>query len=276
MLAGFIRKHDVAVTDKPLLHFRRGGHSHRLDTFETLGGYARQVGRFARALRSAVLDSKHDHARARSSLESLRLWAALNLYLVRYCLSRPMRSMTWHYVSRSMPLIDRLMAHCSVRTSPAMSRLRARARALPPRSRVVIFGAGKHTRRALRAIHLAISGRSAIVGVCDDAADHCAPIANLPIITPQRMAELRPDLVLVSSDAYERSLARRAFDTAPAGTAVWCIYDLSLEAPADASTRCSIDAMNPDMVSMASPNSNDTSVDELALSASTNSSRCRR
>jgi hypothetical protein len=241
VLAKVFAAHEVAVTHEPLLLFRRGGHSHRIDAYGTLRQYLGEVWRFGRAMSKVVASKAFDP----------RLRMVLVNYLARFVFSAPMLRMTWHYFSRSWPALDRLRSYWLMHWTPAFVRLRTRARALAPGSQVVIFGAGKHTQRMLRAIRLALGSQTRIIGVCDDAAIDGGCLHDVPIISPDDLAALRPDLILVSSDTYESLLASRAAQVAPMQAAIWCIYDMANERAASAS-RDSIEARNRSMTSMLS------------------------
>jgi hypothetical protein len=122
---------------------------------------------------------------------------------------------------------------------------------------VVVFGAGKHTRRCWRAIRIALK-KHQIVAICDDAS-RCDSIAGLEILTPAEAAAFEPDIVVVSSDAYEAALSRRAHQ-AFCDVPVWCIYDTTLETSVESRSACCTASMNP-------ANSSDTSSNELVEAA---------
>jgi hypothetical protein len=245
-LAAFVKNNGLAVSHEPLLLFRRGGLSHRVDMHESLPSYLRQIWRLARNLDRAMAGPDQ------TPVQRLRLRWACWLFLMRYLLSPPMRRMTWHYLSQSTPILGWVHMRWLALSNPAFAKLRRRARRLPQNSRVVLFGAGKHTRRCLHAIRRAMGKRTRLVAICDDAADRCAPIAALPVIAPQDLGRLRPDLLIVSSDTYESALYRRAVSIAPCGVRVWCIYDAALETKANERSACATEAMNASISSSAS------------------------
>jgi len=245
-LADVVRRHQVAIANEPLLLFRRGGYSHRLDVYGSLGGLLAQMRRFAGSLRSATTQADQ------TAWERLRLRAARYGYLVRFFMSQPMRRMTLHYVRAAMPVLRWLSAHWSARRHPAFARLRCRARQLPRGSRVVLFGAGKHTRRCFDAIRIALGRQASIVAIVDDAADRCAVIGGIQPIHALLLRSVRADVVLISSDAYEETLCRRAKSNAPITAPIWCIYDRTLEAIPDERSMRSTDEVNSSISSSAS------------------------
>ena len=103
---------------------------------------------------------------------------------------------------------------------------------MPADGRISLDGAGKHTQRRIDELRRSIQPRARIIAICDDRAPHCLPVAGLPIIASVELRELRPDVVLVSSDTYEAALFRRAVSVAPADCGVWCLYDTALETSA--------------------------------------------
>jgi glycosyltransferase involved in cell wall biosynthesis len=230
-LADVVRQSDLAMTHEPLLRFRYGGWSHRLDVYGSLAAYLRH----ARGLMSGLRRSSRDSSD--SFIDRLRLRFARAGFLARYFASPPMRRMSWHYVSNAVPLLRRIEAWWASRSSPPLAALRRRARRLPVGSSVVLFGAGKHTRRRLDAIRIAL-GRVRITAIADDAASTApaTPIDGIPVVAPGELARLRPTIVLVSSDTYEAAMCRRAEACVPNETAVWTLYDTTLERGSRAST----------------------------------------
>lgn len=230
-LADVVRSNDLAVTHEPLLRFRYGGWSHRLDVYGSLRGYVRHVRTLMAALRRASLAPEFTIA------ERAQLKFARTRFLLRYLLSPPMRRMTWHYVSNAVPALRSLEAWWASRTSEPLAALRRRASRLPRGSSAILFGAGKHTRRRLDALRMAL-GRVRVVAIADDAATNgpIAPISGIPVIAPQEIAGRRPAVVLVSSDTYEAAMCRRAESVTPPTAQVWTIYDRTLERGSAAST----------------------------------------
>jgi len=130
-----------------------------------------------------------------------------------------------------MPAFNWLRSRISLRTDPNLRRLQHRLPRLPPGARIVLFGAGKHTHRRLQDLRrAALSAGARIVAACDDHPQACEPLNDLPIISSQQLRDSPCDVLLVSSDTYEAAMSRRAQVIAPAGAAVWCIYDVALEA----------------------------------------------
>lgn len=236
-LAHVVREHDLAVTHEPLLLFRRGGLSHRIDVYRSLRGYLRHTRRFAASLRRATC------LPGASPIDRLSVLTARWWYLARYFLGRPMRLVTWHYLSGAIPGVMAAASWWASMTDPVMRNLRRRLRALPKGGRVAIFGAGKHTRRRLEAMKLAAGRGASFVGVIDDLAASASPIDGLPIVPPEMAGTLRPDVILVSSDTFEAGMIERARQIAPPGIAVWCIYDTALETASPRRSEASTPAM---------------------------------
>ncbi len=76
--------------------------------------------------------------------------------------------------------------------------------------RIAIFPAGQHTRRLLP--FLRETGRYEIVALLDEAAGEGAEIDGIPILPPDRLTQLHPDAVVVSSDSIEEKLYRQFVD----------------------------------------------------------------
>jgi glycosyltransferase involved in cell wall biosynthesis len=244
-LASVLKSCGAVMTEEPLLHFRRGGLSHRVDIYRGLPAYLTQIVRFASGLKRATHVAE-EPLRHRVRLALARWW-----FLVRYMLTPAMRRMTWHYVSSSAPSLNAIRTWWTVKSSAPIRRLARRVRSLPDGQRIVLVGAGKHSRRNLAVICGALGRRAAVVGLCDDAATKGDTFLGLPIVTPAELSSLRPTLLLVSSDTYEAQLMQRARAIAPAGVAVWAIYDPTLEATAS-SSEASTSARNEVMASIAS------------------------
>ena len=243
-LANVLARHGLAITHEPLLLFRRGGYSHRLEVYGSLRGLLAQIRRFARSLRSATSVPNQ------KMLERLRLAAARCSYLLRFLLSPPMRRMMLHYLSAALPKLRWMTAHWSAKNHPAFARLRRRARALPRDSRIVLFGAGRHTYKGCFDM-IRIAGTGLIITAFAMMRGRCPPIgAHTP--HPAHIQSLNPDVVLVSSDAYEAALCQRAMSVVPRDSAIWCIYDLELEAVANDRSDRSTEAMNSSIDSSAS------------------------
>ena len=222
-LAELLKRRSIVMTPEPLLLFRRGGASHRVDLHNSLRQSLTQVWLFTERIRGAV--SHADDTLAWRMRVRFALWR----FLARFLLGPPLWRMFLHHLMRTAPGVARMHAAWSLRTNPAFKRLKNRAEALPPGSRVVILGAGKHTRRCFGVIASALGHHAVIAGICDDAADRREPVGGFAITPADEIANLSPDLLLISSDTYESALARRALQIAPPGIPVWCIYDRSLE-----------------------------------------------
>lgn len=103
--------------------------------------------------------------------------------------------------------------------------------------RIVLYGAGAHTRTLCDGLQLGQSGGLPVVGIIDDAAappgaagGRGASIAGLPVVHPDRaLDDLAPDAIVLSSDRHEVELAKSAQRFGCAGMAVRAIYDVSLE-----------------------------------------------
>lgn len=248
-LADFIRCHGIAHAREPLLLFRRGGVSHDFGRYGSLREYRRQVAQMNRLMKQAVRIPEA------SLIERLQVDHARRIFMTRWLISRDTRRMTRHYLGRSLPLAATLTRPWRVGFDPALRRLRRRLSTEPDGCRIVLFGAGKHTRRRLNDLHRAVRGCGVIVAACDDHTSKREPIAGLPIVSPQELVTLDPDLIVVSSDTYEESMYARARAIAPRTAAVWCLYDRSLEisecmaGPIGEST----DAMNATISSRVSP-----------------------
>ncbi len=249
-LASVIRRHPVVWVDETLLHFRRGGFSHRLGVYGTLWGLLRQCGQFARLLAS---ETRVPDA---TFVERQRIRRARWDFILRYLTSPPMQRMFWHEVVEGLPVLERLRASCWVATRTPFRRLRRRSTRWRRGSRVVLFGAGKHTERNLGVIRKALGGRGTVVGMVDDEARGAREIDGLPVRSPAELTTFDPDLVLVSSDTYERQLFHRATECVPDGVPVWVIYDVEIEATRD----CSMDSM-PSRNSLMSPSETPESPD---------------
>ncbi len=243
-LARFLRKHDMAMTHEPLVLFRRGGISHNLGRYGTLPKYLRQLRMYRRQMKIAATPTDC------SLRDRMALARARSASFMRWMLSRDMRRMTATYIRIATPWLDSPRAWLAAQFDPALRRLRSRlAHASTSATTIVLFGAGKHTRQRWRVLQRAAGERSRIIACCDDRASECPPIDGLCIVSPDALAELKPDVLLVSSDTYERAMYHRARSIVPRGTAVWSLYDASLDASDGAST----DSMNAATSESASP-----------------------
>ncbi len=86
--------------------------------------------------------------------------------------------------------------------------------------RVAIYGVGRHTRRSAGIFHRDLP----IVGLIDD--EPPGPrLFGLPIVTPDRaLRELKPDVILLSSDAWEQRMWHRCAALREAGVLVITLY----------------------------------------------------
>ena len=236
-LASFLRRHGMVIANEPLLAFRRGGLSHRIDAYQSGRQYIGHVLGFHRALARAVHDPEH------SAMQSLRLSFARWRFLSSYLISAPMRRMSWHYFGTPR-VLRRIHARVLATTNPAFRFLRKRAGSLPVGTRIIIFGGGKHTHRCFRAISNALGRRCRIVAICDDNPECRSAHRSVPLTSPQHLHDFAPDLVLVSSDTYEALLFQRAQLFCKNRVPVWCIYDTAIEQQRSSRSASSTDAMN--------------------------------
>ncbi len=89
------------------------------------------------------------------------------------------------------------------------------------RRRVAIYGTGQHTRRASRLFELDLP----IVGFIDDAAGVGATLWGLPVVPLDRCeSDLRPDVVVISSDMWEDRMLERCGPLGDAGVEIIPIY----------------------------------------------------
>ncbi len=97
-------------------------------------------------------------------------------------------------------------------------------------ARIAIYGAGRHTQSRCDSLE---TGRWPVVGFIDDHPPASREMLNLPAVTPARaMAELRPDAVLISSDAWEQKMWANTAFMREAGVHVRPMYGSYAEAPA--------------------------------------------
>lgn len=222
-LARFVRDHGLAFVPQPLLRFRRGGISHNIGRYGSLAAYFRQLRMFRSELRRATT------LRSAGFMDRARVATARSRSLARWLLSREMRCMSRHYLVHSLPGAKRIAQTTHSLVDADLRRLRRRLKSLGDDTRIVLFGAGKHTCRRLDELRMAVRGKANVVGACDDHPGDCAPFDGLQVVDAANLESLRPDVILVSSDTYERSLFHRAKAIAPPDVRVWCLYDLTLE-----------------------------------------------
>ncbi len=247
-LGEYIKRWPVVLSNEPLLMFRRGGLSHRIDIYGSFHHYLRQILRYIRLLAQATTPERA--TLAQQVCVRLARWR----YILAFLLSQPMRRMTGHYFRKSLPRLSAVTAQAQVQLHPAFRRLRQRVRSLPRGSRIAIFGGGKHTHRTWNLLRAAIDPHAAITAIVDDHPATCQPIEGVQPIGPAEFGTMQVNVLIVSSDTYEASLAQRARDLAPACCQVWAIYDLALESVAAATVRsaASIELRKPSISPAAS------------------------
>ena len=88
--------------------------------------------------------------------------------------------------------------------------------------RIAIYGLGQHTQRGAEVLEQC---DLPVIGFIDDAPPASGEALGLPAVTPARaITELRPDGVLLSSDAWEEKLWQNARPLREAGVVVRAIY----------------------------------------------------
>jgi glycosyltransferase involved in cell wall biosynthesis len=96
--------------------------------------------------------------------------------------------------------------------------------------RIAVFGCGDHTRRAAHALAWAKDAGITLAGLIDDARAG-ETLWGLPVVTADRApGDLRPDAVVLSSDAWEGRLWERARPLRDAGVRVVPLYGSYAEA----------------------------------------------
>lgn len=245
-LARFVRDFGIAYESEPLLAFRRGGISHNIGRFGTLGQYLRHLRRFNAVMRRAT-------AIREPLISRMCLSLARRAAMLHWLCSREMRRMTTHYVLAALPGMRAVQSRAAVVLDPALRRLRDRLALQPMGCRVILFGAGKHTRRRLPELRATIGDHAVLIAACDHLADQCEPIPGLAIEPVARLSALQPDIVLVSSDTYESAMYRRAIAVAPRDAVVWRLYDPANEHVAGIGECESTSATNAAISSIESP-----------------------
>jgi glycosyltransferase involved in cell wall biosynthesis len=87
--------------------------------------------------------------------------------------------------------------------------------------RIAVYGIGRHTRRSAAIFERPLP----FVGLIDDDPPPRKHVFGLPVVPLERaMAELKPDAVLLSSDAWEEQLWRRSAPLRAAGVRVLTLY----------------------------------------------------
>jgi glycosyltransferase involved in cell wall biosynthesis len=87
--------------------------------------------------------------------------------------------------------------------------------------RIAIYGVGKHTRRTAGIFERPLP----LVGLIDDDPPPQPQVFGLPVVPLERaLAELKPDAVLLSSDAWEEQMWRRSAALRAAGVRVLPLY----------------------------------------------------
>jgi len=221
-LAGFLAQHELAFTHSPLLMLRGGGASHNPDQFRNLAHLFRE-------LRNLHCGLKRSIGRLESPVDRALLLLARWRLLLRYLLCRPVRMIMAHHIRRQVPMLGRLRDQVYSRIG-VFGRLRHRAEKLPRGTRVIVFGAGKHTRRTINVLRISLGRNASLVAICDDKAHQIRPFTTCElIISPNDLSSHMPDLIIVSSDTYERQLVQRALTVGGTAVPVWCLYDVALE-----------------------------------------------
>ena len=88
------------------------------------------------------------------------------------------------------------------------------------RRRFAVYGTGKHTRRAS-----GLFGRGLpFVGFIDDAPGVDGRFLGLPVVPLDRLGELKPDAILLSSDLWEERMRERCREAAADGVEVIAVY----------------------------------------------------
>jgi hypothetical protein len=106
-------------------------------------------------------------------------------------------------------------------------------------SRIAIYGAGKHTRR-LAAL---FDGSLPLVGILDDAPPAWEYMFGLPVVPFEAALEiLRPDAVILSSDAWEAKMWARTEPFRRAGVRVIPVYADYIHPSVETAVRSSIHA----------------------------------
>jgi glycosyltransferase involved in cell wall biosynthesis/MoaA/NifB/PqqE/SkfB family radical SAM enzyme len=159
----------------------------------------------------------------------------------RETIARPRRSLAEKLagappgiLARALPILTglavadlRRAAAAGDSRAPGVDRLvrvleRGRARGW---SRVVLYGGGAHTRRLLADDEEIRATGVAVVAIADASPDlRGNTVAGVPVIAPDAVVALRPDAVVVSSDAHEREIVRQATPIAAAGIPVETLY----------------------------------------------------
>lgn len=219
-LAGFLASHDLVFHKEPLLRLRSGGESHRPEAFRNLGHLIGEIAAFHYHLKRAT---RQDCWRDRMKIAAAR-WRLL----ARYLTWPPVLRLFEYQLLRLLPRRESVRSGLAM-VRPVFRRLRKRARGLRPGTRVGIYGSGKHTRRYLDVIRMAIGKGATIVAVGDDRPERALKFDGVPTLGPHEFSALDLDVIVVSSDTYERTLYARARHIARPGTQVWCIYDLTIE-----------------------------------------------
>jgi FlaA1/EpsC-like NDP-sugar epimerase len=97
--------------------------------------------------------------------------------------------------------------------------------------RVAVYGAGVHTEQLLRSSRLL---RAPLVGLVDRNGDHHGgPLWGMPVVSPERIMELAPDVVLISSKAFQHEINRLLETLVPEQVERVMLYG------ADGDVRCS-------------------------------------
>ncbi|MBX3358385.1 MAG: glycosyltransferase [Phycisphaeraceae bacterium] len=179
----------------------------RIEAVLRENGYARIAHGSPSLSSDAVIIDSEEAARDADILARSRGWADAGLAVV---FSPSLTAPDWSDADRH-------------RASRIVGRMEAIARRAQQEGcgRIVVFGAGKHTRRVAG---LFVRGLP-IVGIMDDHPPVWEYMFGLPVLTPERaIDELRPDAVLLSSDAFESQMWERCRPLMDRGVRVLPVY----------------------------------------------------
>lgn len=116
--------------------------------------------------------------------------------------------------------------HLTDETMPDRMERLVRAAMSRGRKRFAVYGTGQHTRRAS-----GLFGRGLpIVGFIDDAPASDGRFLGLPVVPLDRLDELEPDAILLSSDLWEERMRERCRGVETAGVEVIAVYGEAEEA----------------------------------------------
>ncbi len=105
---------------------------------------------------------------------------------------------------------------------PVFQRLGRRS-AQQRQSRVAIYGTGRHTERFLNTFRVLLEPRHRIVGFLDDQ-PRGDRYGGLPLAQTEAWHTLTPDVILISSDAYEEVMHAKIAAFCPPNVDIWRLY----------------------------------------------------